>query len=47
LQVLIFTGFSALPFELLESEPTPELHRVAAHRAAIARFSVDLLDATS
>jgi hypothetical protein len=47
LQLLIFTGFSALPFDLLESEPTPELHRVAAHRAAIARFSLDLLDATS
>jgi hypothetical protein len=47
LQLLIFTGFSALPFDLLEAEPTPELHQVAAHRANIARFSLDLLDATA
>jgi Ser/Thr protein kinase RdoA (MazF antagonist) len=46
LQLLIFTGLSTLPFEHLESEPTPELHRIAADRAAIARFSLDLLDAT-
>ena len=47
LQLLIFTGLSALPFDLLEAEPTPELHRVAEHRAAIARFSLDLVDATA
>ena len=47
LQLLIFTGLSALPFDLLDAEPTPELHRVAGHRAAIARFSLDLVDATA
>jgi Phosphotransferase enzyme family len=47
LQLLIFTGLSALPFDLLDAEPTPELHRVAEHRAAIARFSLDLVDATA
>lgn len=46
LQLLLFTGLSTLPFELLESPPTPALHKVAAERAAIARFSLDLLDAT-
>lgn len=47
LQVALFTGLSALPFELLELEPTPELHRVAADRAAITRFSLDMLDETA
>jgi hypothetical protein len=47
LQLLTFTGFSALPFDLLEQEPTPELHRIASHRAAIARFSLDLVEATA
>jgi hypothetical protein len=46
LQLMIYTGFSTLPFEHLDSEPTPELHQVAADRAAIARFSLDLLAAT-
>ena len=44
---MLFTGLSTLPFEQLDQEPTPELHRVAAERAAIARFSLDLLDATA
>jgi hypothetical protein len=47
LQLMLFTGLSTLPFEYLESEPTPALHRLAADRAALARFSLDLLDATS
>ena len=47
LQLLIFTGLSTLPFEHLDQEPTPELHQVAAERAAIARFSLDLVDATA
>lgn len=47
LQLMIFTGLSTLPFEHLESPPTEELHRVAAERAAIARFSLELLDATA
>ena len=46
LQLMIFTGLSTLPFEHLGEPPTPELHAVAAERAAIARFSLDLLDST-
>ncbi len=46
LQLMVFTGLSTLPFELLGEEPTPELHAVAAERAEIARFALDLLDAT-
>lgn len=46
-QLMLFTGLSALPFELLDAQPTPELHRVAAERAAIARFSLDLLAGTT
>ncbi len=47
LQLVLFTGLSALPFEHLESEPTAALHRDAAQRAALAHFSLDLVDATS
>jgi hypothetical protein len=46
LQLLMFTGLSSLPFEHLDAEPTPALHVVAAERARIARFSLDLVDAT-
>jgi hypothetical protein len=46
LQLLIFTGLSCIPFEHFEAAPTTELHRIAAERAAIARFSLDLLDST-
>ncbi len=47
LHLMVFSGLSTLPLEYLEQEPTPELHAVAAERAAIARFALDLLDATS
>ena len=47
LQLLVFTGYSTLPWEHLGEEPTPELHALAAERAALARFSLDLLDATT
>ncbi|MCW2846963.1 MAG: hypothetical protein JWR90_937 [Marmoricola sp.] len=47
LQLMIFTGLSTLPFELLDQEPTPALHHAAAERAAIARYSLELLDATA
>ena len=47
LHLMIFTGLSTLPFELLEQEVTPALRDVAASRAAIARYSLDLLDATA
>ena len=46
LQLLIFTGLSTLPFEYLGEPPTPEAHAMAAERAAIARFSLDLVDST-
>ena len=46
-QLMLFTGVSALPFELLEAQPTPELRHVAAERATIARFSLDLLAGTT
>lgn len=46
LHLMLFTGLSTPPFEHLGADPTPALHRVAAERAAIARFSLDLLDAT-
>jgi hypothetical protein len=46
LQLLIFTGLSALPFEHLDQEPTDELFALGAERAALARFSLDLVDST-
>lgn len=47
LQLLIFSGLSALPFEHLDTEPTPELRAMARTRAALATYSMDLVDATS
>jgi len=44
--LLIFSGLSALPFELLDCPPTPQRHRVTAERAVLARFSLDLVAAT-
>jgi len=46
LHLMVFSGLSTLPLEHLAHEPTPELHAVAAERAVIARFALDLLDAT-
>ncbi|KRA32635.1 MULTISPECIES: phosphotransferase [unclassified Nocardioides] len=46
LQLLLFTGLSALPFELLGGEPTDEVRAMAATRAAIARHSLELVDQT-
>jgi hypothetical protein len=47
LQLMLFTGLSTLPFEYLDSPPSPELHAIATERAAIARFTLDLLDQTA
>ena len=47
LHLLIFTGLSTLPVEFLDAPPTPELVQISKQRAAIARYSLDLLDATS
>ena len=47
LHLLIFTGLSTLPVEFLDAPPTPELVQISKQRAAIARYSLDLLDETS
>ena len=44
--LLIFSGLSAVPFEDLERDPTPELARGAAERADLARFALDLVEAS-
>lgn len=46
LQLLLFTGYSALPFELLDAEPTEQVRAMAATRATIARYCLDLFDQT-
>jgi hypothetical protein len=46
LQLMIFTGLSTVPLEHLGAEPTSELADIAATRAQIARFSLELLEAT-
>lgn len=46
LQLMLFTGLSSVPFELLDREPTPELFAVAAERAALASFCLETLDRT-
>ena len=46
LQLLVFTGLSAIPVELLDQPPTPALQAVSRTRADIVRFSLDLLDTT-
>ncbi|MET1060849.1 MAG: phosphotransferase [Nocardioides sp.] len=46
LHLLIFTGLSTLPFEHLDQAPTEDLATMARERAAIARFSLELVDAT-
>jgi hypothetical protein len=45
LHLLIFTGLSAFPLEFLGEAPTPELIAMSETRAAIARFSLDLVGA--
>lgn len=47
LLMLIFTGMSAIPMELLDGPPTADSHRIAAERATAARYLLDLVDATS
>ncbi len=46
-QLLLFTGLSALPVELLDEPITDGLVALARERATITRFSLDLLDATA
>lgn len=47
LQMLLFSGLSAIPFEHLGKPPTAELHRIAGERAQAARFMLDLVAATA
>jgi hypothetical protein len=44
--MLIFTGLSAFPMEYLGAPPTETLHAMAAERARIATFALDLVDTT-
>lgn len=47
LLMLLFSGFSAIPFEHLGLPPTAELRRIAHERAASLRFILDLVEATA
>jgi len=47
LQMLLFSGLSALPFEHLDAPPTPQLQVIARQRARSAAFILDLVDATA
>ncbi|ROR90526.1 phosphotransferase [Nocardioides aurantiacus] len=46
LQLVLYAGLSAVPFEHLGSEPTPDLLVLARRRATLAAYSLDLLDRT-
>lgn len=46
LQLLLYVGLSAVPFELLGDPPSPRTHQLATARATIARHSLDLLAST-
>ncbi len=45
--LLIMTGLSAVPFDLFEGPITPETQRIAADRAKLARYALDLLEQTA
>lgn len=47
LLMLIFTGLSSIPFELLAAAPSAENQRIATERAGAARYILDLVDATT
>lgn len=44
--MLIFSGLSALPIEMLDEPDSPELRALFASRAAMAAYSLDLLELT-
>lgn len=46
LHLLLFTALSALPFELLDADPDEQVRAMAAARATIARYVLDLVEAT-
>jgi hypothetical protein len=45
--LLLMTGLSTLPFDLFDAPLTPETQRIAADRAALAGYALELADATS
>ena len=45
--LLIMTGLSAAPFDLFEGPVNEETIRIAADRADLARYALELLDTTS
>jgi hypothetical protein len=45
--LMVMTGLSTLPFDLFEAPLTPETQRIAADRAALARYALDLLESTA
>ncbi len=47
LLLMIFTGFSALPFEQIGSTSPEAFRAIAADRAELARFCLDLVESTS
>ena len=46
LQLLLFTGVSAFPWDLVHGPITPEVHAIADARATITRHVLDLVEAT-
>ena len=47
LVMLVFCGYSAVPFEQLGQPPTPDLARISRERAQSANFILDLVEATA
>jgi Phosphotransferase enzyme family len=45
--LLLMTGLSTPPFDLFDAPVTSETHRIAADRATLARYALELVDATS
>jgi hypothetical protein len=45
--LLIMTGLSTVPFDLFEGPITPETQQIAADRAKLARYALDLLESTA
>lgn len=42
--LLLMTGLSAVPFDLFNAPMTAETHRIAADRAAVTRYALDLVE---
>jgi hypothetical protein len=47
IRCLLMSGLSAIPFDLFEAPLTEDVKRIAADRARIARYCLDMLDATA